>query len=258
MVIHEGPADIDNNLTESGSEDDDEFLPDEEGDIKLSAELEDICNDKTENGGSPVFVERTIDLDGLEEAPGRLTRSRQANRRGLGLQGEVMLKLVDENGRPYPAEYNNPLLDLFRKDEPAIPTQLSSKRKRSRSTPKFCGQENTAQNIYKSKPDCVNRRSSSSSHKNARHEDADSTTPATIREIEDTDSSDDDFEPTRDFVLGLEDSDKENSQPHGNIELSVVSLSIFTRGREIPLILGILGTLADERSSLEFLEWNKL
>lgn len=38
--------------------------------------------------------------------------------RGLGLSGSALLELTDDNGRPYPGSYDNPLLELYSQDDP--------------------------------------------------------------------------------------------------------------------------------------------
>lgn len=197
---------------DSDEEDDGDFSPDEDKENNHSTKLQDIYNDLVEDSARDITnTERTTNLDGVEEPPGRLTRSQKA-KRGLGLQGAAMLELVDDNGRPYPGEYNNPLLDLFGKDELPHSNQKKRKRKQKRH---HHGKSKAAVEVYEGNPERVSRRSSSASMKSVRFEDPDSNTPATIRGLETMNRTNhQDFEPAIDIAVDRDESDKENSRPH--------------------------------------------
>lgn len=205
---------------DSDEEDDRDFTPDEDKENGLDTELQDIFNDLEDDSARALNTERTTNVNGLEEPPGRLTRAQKA-KRGLGLQGAAMLELVDENGRPYPREYNNPLLDQFGKDEPARSNHKITKRKKNKQNiHHHHGRSQAAEHVYQGNAERVSRRSSSASMKSVRFEDQDSTTPATIR------VNHQGFEPVINIAVDPDESDKENSQPQFEAyQPNVVSLS---------------------------------
>ena len=217
--------DVNGTLAESDSENDEDFTPDEEEAHDLATELAEIYNDVPESSEAATSAERTTNLDGVEENPGRLTRSRQAKRR-LGIQGAPMLKLVDENGMPYPGQYHNPLLDLFGNDEPGRSSQNAIMQSKTKPILSRGRRDGNAIHVYQENPERLSRRSSSASMKSVRFEDVDSTTPATIRDVENSDRSElEDHESGNEVVLDLDESDKENSEPHFEAyEPSAVSL----------------------------------
>lgn len=214
---------------DSDQEDDGDFSPDEDKENDLSSELQDIYNDVEEDSARAISdTERATNLDGVEEPPGRLTRSQNA-KRGLGLQGAAMLELVDENGRPYPGEYNNPLLDLFGQDELPHSNHDTTKHKNNNQKLHHHGKSKAAVQVYQENPERVSRRSSIVSIKSVRFEDPDSNTPATIRGLETMNHiNHQDFEPGIDIAVDHDESDKENSQPHFEAyQPSAVSLPIL-------------------------------
>ena len=121
---------------------------------------------------------------------------------------------MDEHGRPFPGEYENPLLDKYNQDEPSprVPTLRVRKRgsaKVAQSNGKHASrgaQESSASSAR------ISRRSSAGSNKSVRFDDAEAETPATVREFEDSDEDDDsDFE-----IAGVDESDKENAEPRAD------------------------------------------
>lgn len=212
VVFRTGLNDEDHSL-DSDEEDDGDFSLDEDKENNLSTELQDIYNDVVDDSPMAIFTERTTNLDGVEEPPGRLTRS-QKTKRGLGLQGAAMLELVDENGRPYPGEYKNPLLDLFGKDELLHSDHNTTKRKKTKRTLHPHGKGKAVVQVYQGNPERVSRRSSRTSLKSVQIEDPDSNTPATIRGLETVNRMKHQrFEPAIDIAIDPDESDKENSQP---------------------------------------------
>ena len=182
-----------------GSDDDEDFAPDDEDEGDLGAELQDLQNDL----GGAVDMDDGISQDDIE--PHRITRSRRSPK-GLGL-----LKLVYEFGRPFPGKYSNPLLDMYGQDE--APVGQSGIRLRKRGTTDLT--ENSPDHIRgilhgsSASPQYVSRRDSTASNRNVRFEHAEATTPATVREREDSEDADD-----TDFELGeVDESDKENAEP---------------------------------------------
>lgn len=203
----------DEHSLDSDEEDDGDFSPDEDKENNVSVELHDIYNDAVDDSVRAISTESTTNLDGLEEPPRRLTRSQKA-KRGLGLQGAAMLELVDENGRPYPREYNNPLLDFFDKDEMPHSNLNSTQLKKYKLKLHHHDKGKSAIQVLQGNSERVRRRSSSTSTKSVRFEDSNSNTPATIRCLETTNRIDHHyFEPAIDIARDPDESDKENSQP---------------------------------------------
>lgn len=218
----------DDDLIEEDSDDDD-FSPQEDEVDDLSAELEDlrndIYNDTSGEKASPTHdIEVTSDRNEVGGLQPTLREPRKL-RKGLGLNGVGMLKLLDENGRPYPGEYSNPLLDFYDQQEPVQkankprPMPSSRTRKSPRSS-KFSSDDNG----FSGSLGRLRRQNSSASVNCVRFEDIDSTTPATTREFEILDQSNDgNFEPGANTTI--DESDKENSQPRlENNEPAMVSI----------------------------------
>ena len=221
----------DDDLTEEDSADDDYSECDGEND-DLSMELEDLRNDiYNDPNGETVSPtqddQRTADLKGAELPSLRVHGSRESMG-GLGLKGTAVLKLLDENGRPYPGEYNNPLLDFYDQEEPIEKTNqyttMQPKRKRKSHRNRKINLEAAE---FADNSGCLNRPSSSASAKGVRFEDVDATTPATIQECDASDQSDDgDFEPDDNIYIEINESDKENSDPQLEVDKqSIVSVN---------------------------------
>lgn len=204
--------------SEDASEDDEEYNPDEDQGA-LDEELKDLSEElqalvEEDEQQYLGITERALHLDGVGEIRGRLTRSRPSTN-GLGLGGDTILDLTDENGRRYPGEYHNPLLDYYDQDE-LVSGKNAGKmqnRRKKQSQLSLDGDlmvdmpENTRRGNRR-------RRSSSTSTKNVRFEDGQPRPPTTIPEDEDTDESkDEDFQPNGLVDSGSDGSDKENAQP---------------------------------------------
>lgn len=213
----------DEDFTEEDSEDDDYSAVGDEKD-DLSIELEDLRNDIYNDTNRETEIatqdnERMLDLSRIEEVPPRSQKSRKP-RRGLGLKGTAMLKLLDENGRPYPREYCNPLLDFYDQAEPVQKADGSAimQPNRKRKSPRN-RKTNLDAEVFVDTPGRLSRRSSSASVKGVRFENIDINTPVTIREFEDSDQSNDgDFEPDGNMDIDTNGSDKENSQPQLEVD----------------------------------------
>ena len=181
------------------SDDDEDFAPDDEEEDDLGAELGDLQN------GLDDFA-NTHDGKNQDDMQSQRTTRSQRSPKGLGL-----LQLLDDDGRPFAGQYNNPLLDLYGQDD--TPNRHSEIRVRKRGTTDLT--QNSSENIKSilrdssASPQRVSRRDSAGSNRSVRFENAEPTTPATIREREDSeDMNDGDFEPGK-----MDESDKENSQP---------------------------------------------
>ena len=179
------------------SDDEEDFAPDDEEEDDMSAELKDLQNDL----GGGVGAGEGVSQDGVQ--PQRTARSRSSPK------GLALLQLLDENGRPFVGQYNNPLLDLYGQDE--APNSPPDIRVRKRGTGDLT--QNRSESIRSilrdssASPQRVSRRDSAGSNRSVRFENAESATPATIREPEDSEDDDD-------FELGeVAESDKENAEP---------------------------------------------
>ena len=220
VVVRAGSNDGDNERLYD-SEEDEDFSPDDEDRESLGAELEDIMGELQHigggNGGGILEdVEKTPHLHETREKSGRITRSRRRQRQqGLGLQGESILALVDENGRQYPGEYHNPLLEQYYENQPAQPTKKRSKQSRIQKFQSSGIQQSTRRpaNIER-----ISRRSSSASVKNVRFQNDESKTPATVIETDDTEGSNDQsFDPNEVAENNSSESNKENVEPDGEV-----------------------------------------
>lgn len=219
-AVHVGLADLHDISIADDSGLDDEYSPDEEEIDELSMELKDLRND-TEGDHFVVSEDPEVPLNqaGTTASPRRSTRSGKAG--GLGLEGEGMLKLVDENGRPYPREYDNPLLDLYfdeddatqhqRQSQPDIPKVRSNKRN-CISDIRQNAERNTEESDMHSER--LNRDASDLAWKGVRFQDARLETPATVRNFQNSDhSGHEDFLSSSDMLPDQDGSDKENSEP---------------------------------------------
>lgn len=205
IVVRAGFDDADEATAGDESDDDDEdFAPDDEDEEDLNAEVNDL--------------QRDFNVDVLEGEDGTVrdvhskrkanTCSRRAAR-GLGL-----LALVDENGRPFPGDYENPLLDKYNQDEPSPRVPALRVRKRGAAKVAQGNGEHASHGAQESSASSarISRRSSAGSNKSVRFDDAEIETPATVREFEDSDEDDDsDFENAE-----VNESDKENAEPRAD------------------------------------------
>lgn len=233
VAVHAG---LDDRPNEESATDDD-YSPDDEETDELFMELKDLRNDEVRNTGEAHFEvaedpEIRSSPIGAIVSPRRLTRSRKAG--GLCIEGEEMLKLVDENGRPYPGEYNNPLLDLYLygDGEPRPrPDTHETKPNKRRRTSSLRGNVERATEESNIEPERVKRRNPKSSRKGVRFQDANLETPATVQELEESEQSGyEDFQPSSDMTPSQHESDKENSEPrYEAIELKAVSMIIHTQ-----------------------------
>ena len=216
IVLRKSPQHRGESLEDSVT-DEDSILNADGANISTS-ELMDITNDIDQSVQSP-NAERSFHVDGVAAGSERAMRSRlrrQRQHQGLGLNGEEILELVDENGRPYPGEYQNPLLEHYYQhclassetDGPGI----------SRN------QNGRIHTLRSRKPGQASRRSSSLSLKSWRFQEDPSRTPATVLEVDDTEDTDDeDFSPGGGTEDSSSESNKENVKPNRpSLEVSQV------------------------------------
>lgn len=206
IVVRAGFDDADQAMAGDGSDDEDEdFAPDDEEYEDLYEELNDLQKDSNAVDVHEGEDGKVRDVQDKHKAK---AWSRRAAK-GLGL-----LALVDENGRPFPGEYENPLLDKYNKDEPTprVPALRVSKRRsakvaRPNGEHASCGAHDSSASSAR-----ISRRSSTGSNKSVRFDDAEIETPATVRDFEGSDEDDDsDFNDA-----GVNESDKENAEPRAD------------------------------------------
>ena len=213
---------------QSSNSDDDEDLEICEEENNLIEELQEELQDLTQNlqevqdlqalQNNLDRLERTVYLDGVEE-PSKERQSRKRKRgSGLGLSGSGILKLLESGEGHFAGAYNNPLLDQYYHDEPVKSSNGIMKQQRTRKLPSV----NTTRKIRKPvNPEVRSRRSSSASLKSVRFEKRDIETPATIRDIADSESEDDvDYDPGKGPSSRSTESNKENVQPQAVIRAS--------------------------------------
>lgn len=217
-MVPSGFYDGDSTSAEDNDEEaDDDYVAPDQLELDLAAELRDIRRDMFAEPGtkSSDGASMTPDSDPAIEIPRRVTRSQRPNK-GLGLQGPAVLELVDENGRPYPGAYDNPLLDFFSQDEPSR-AQEGSRRKRRKTNGLIETHQGTTTTSDTSSGAFAShtRRESSASIKNVRFQDSPLVTPpTTILDPDDLeDTEDEDFEPPGDMHDEMDESDKENAEP---------------------------------------------
>ena len=185
----------------------------------MAAELQDIHNDlrdmvAKDGGDATDATTAAQDSENADQMSRRVTRSQRVPR-GLGLQGPAILELVDENGRPYPGAYNNPLLDFYAQEGLSRDQGTPPKKRR-----KLKGIIDAPQVTLPR-----SRRESSASIKNVRFQDESLVTPpTTVLGPEDSeDPEDNDFEPPEELDYEIDESDKENTEPRAGSNSSNVS-----------------------------------
>lgn len=215
-------------------EDDDDYIEDDNEEQGLAAELQDVNSDlgkmaTKEGDGNSEAINGSEASATTKGNSRRVTRSQRLTE-GLGLQGPALLELVDENGRPFPGVYNNPLLELFSQPDASI-AEESPRRKRRKTNGIIESNEDTTPKSLPSSGALVRqrRRDSSASLKSVRFQDGSLATPPTtvlapLDESEDTE--DEDFElPADEDEVG--ESDKENAEPRFEEFSSDVSPYLF-------------------------------
>ena len=206
IVVRAGFYDADQTMAGDGSDNDDEdFAPDDEEDEDLHAELNDLQRD------SKAVDEREGDDSTARDDQGKHEAKAWSRRaaKGLGL-----LALVDESGRPFPGEYENPLLDKYNQDEPTPRVPVLRVRKRRSAKVAQTNGEHASRGAQDSSASSarISRRSSTGSNKSVRFDDAEVETPATVRDFDGSDEDDDsDFNDA-----GVNESDKENAEPRAD------------------------------------------
>ena len=214
------PLNINPWADDEDDEEDDDYVADDNEEQDLAAELQEVNSDlrnmaTTEGAGLFDSANGLQYFTTTEEDPRRITRSQRAPE-GLGLEGPALLELLDENGRPFPGVYNNPLLDLFSQPDASI-TEENPRRKRRKTNGIMGSNDDTTAKSATSSGALVRqrRRGSSASLKSVRFQDDSLATPPTtvLAALDDSeDTEDEDFElPADEDEVG--ESDKENAEP---------------------------------------------
>ncbi|KAL9132206.1 MAG: hypothetical protein Q9217_000010 [Psora testacea] len=199
-VVRARFEDVDRLGSEEDDEEDGDFAP--ENEAGLVKELEWLQEDHDAREGAQAALRD-------RGASRRRTRS-QRSPQGLGI-----LRLVDEDGRPFPGTYKNPLLDLYSQDEPLHRTSGPKVRKRGQALGNRFLKLGTKSYLQGSSatPETPGGRDSTGSNKSVRFEDVAQATPVTVRESK---SSDD--EGDGGFEREMNESDKENADPQAHEE----------------------------------------
>ncbi|MCJ1246952.1 hypothetical protein MMC30_004163 [Trapelia coarctata] len=207
---------------ESNNVDNDEYDIGEDIQEILTKEIQDITQDTQGTTRGSESIRKIDSYDGTGEASGILTRSRKRMKRnGLGLQGGGVLRLLEADDDRFAGEYHNPLLDQYYQDESTKTGHKTSKKGRIQKV--RLGTSNFKVRQLDT-PGGRSRQSSSASMKSVRFEGDDVETPATIREVQGSDSEDnEDFEPDAGLVSGSVESNKENVQPSSLVAHQEVS-----------------------------------
>ena len=229
-----GALDIDALFNEEDDdEEDDDFVVDEDGEQDLTTEIHEVEEDlrkmaNKEGGGVLAITNGPENGATGAEKPRRVTRSQSLG--GLGLQGPALLELVDENGRPYPGTYNNPLLDFYSQEDASV-AQAGPRRKRRKTNGTIGAREPTPPDPSTSSGLLApqRRRESSASLKNVHFQDDSLVTPSTTVLVpEDSeDTEDEDFALSANEDGEVDESDKENAEPRLSETSSDVSLPIL-------------------------------
>ena len=215
VVIRADSNHINDSDKDSGSKDNEDFSAIEEEGLaeELAGLHEDLHADDDMNMDDD---ERALYLDGSKELSGRSTRSQGRRKTGLGLEGPAVLELTDENGRPYPEEYANPLLDLLAQDEHNREALSDGSREQKRMNRVW----DTTQNIKDDfnspivNPRCANGRASIDSMNAGRLDDTRMITPPTVRLEGDIQVFDDEGAENKNTLnVDMDESDKENAKP---------------------------------------------
>ncbi|KAL8629218.1 hypothetical protein Q9189_005069 [Teloschistes chrysophthalmus] len=150
--------------------------------------------------------------------PPRRRSSRRVN--GLGLRASSLL--VDEDGKPFPGDYDNPLLDFYADDKLFQGQDLTASVRKQREQPTATSQRHQTRDseISDGTRPAETRKKARTEGKTVRFEEAELATPATVHlgAMNDPDDSDDlDFEPFEDENEEVSESDKENATPGARI-----------------------------------------
>ena len=217
MVLRAGFNDADELILADESDDEQDFLPDDEAREDLEAELKDLQDESQAGAGEDG---RPPAKSGAQKPITRSMRRSQRSPQGLGL-----LELLDENGQPFVGEYSNPLLDQYSQAEYSARHQPLEMTKRHPLKYTQGADRSSKHGVQDSSvsPEIPSRRGSSGSSKNVHLEDAGPATPVTIRQSQSSDADDDDYDPGE-----VDESDKENAEPRteevNSSEVRVISV----------------------------------
>ncbi|KAL8828305.1 MAG: hypothetical protein Q9191_002662 [Dirinaria sp. TL-2023a] len=222
LVFLDDPDNADNAESSDEQGDEDYSIPGQEA-KDLTEESANIQNDieglaAEDRQSSPQDVAASLN------PPRRRSRRTSVLERGLGLSGSALLELTDDNGRPYPGSYDNPLLELYsQEDQEPLETSLGKRKRQGRKSSTASHMDSAAvDKDLRAIRRPIGRRESSTSLKSVRFEDETSTTPPTtlLDAEESEDTEDEDFEAPADTDDQMDESDKENAEPKDGEEVS--------------------------------------
>ncbi|KAI4231155.1 MAG: hypothetical protein LQ349_005793 [Xanthoria aureola] len=214
LVVRSGDGNNSSSVSGSDDSEDSVIASDDHDDEDLHAELNDIRHDLD----AAIVEDEEAHIPNQPLAPagpesqqlGALSTRRPRKAQGLGLVTSSLL--VDEDGKPYPETYDNPLLDMFADDE-------SVGRAASPDDMEPVEPGPAPRQHERHPPGDVTRTSSTGSGKSpgengksVRSHESERDTPVTVRLESSDDSGDDDFEPSETSIVE-DESDKENITP---------------------------------------------
>ena len=214
LVVHSGDGNSSSSVSGSDDSEDSVIASDDDEDEGLHAELNDIRHDLN----AAIVEDEEAQIPNRPLAPagpesqqlGALSTRRPRKAQGLGLVTSSLL--VDEDGKPYPETYDNPLLDMFADDE-------SVGRAASPEDMEPVEPGPAPRQHERHPPEDITRTSSTGSGKSpgengksVRSHESERDTPVTVRLESSDDSGDDDFEPSVTSIVE-DESDKENMTP---------------------------------------------
>ena len=213
VIVRSDTNDHDDQTNDGDDADDEDFEYEDEEAGDLAAEAgalrEDLQNNGKDVAGPDAgTIGKKDGYDGLDRRSTRNMASRWGTR-GLGLQGGGLPQFLDDIGAAYTGVYSNPLLDQCGEIDHlrSRKTTRLDKRGRGKEVLKARKKPKVATRGIQAKPSDRRQRESSASVKSVRFQEATDQTPATVLEAEDSENSDENFEPKD------SESDKENAEP---------------------------------------------
>ncbi|MCJ1436226.1 hypothetical protein MMC27_005604 [Xylographa pallens] len=209
-LVRSNSNDADNEESDDDANDGDYGVSEGE-DMDLANELQDLNQELEDFDNGLRNSERTAISNGVTDHASIIPKSRKRRREeGLGIYEKAPFDFLHSDEVQYVGEYHNPLLDQYYKDEPFLRRRTSAKQNASS---KVRGGGTVLEGkMSKSIP--AGRRSSSTSLKSVRFEGEEFETPATVRQVSESDVDDDeDFEDDVGAATDSTESNKENVRP---------------------------------------------
>lgn len=216
----------------SGSDDSGDSVVASDDEEDLHSELNDIRHDldpavmEDEDAHIPNRPSASAGVDSQQF--GTLSTRRPRKAQGLGLITSNLL--VDEDGKPYPETYDNPLLDMFADDESVGRAASLERMEPGEPGPASRQHQRHRPGVAARTPSTGSRKLPGENGKSVRFHESELDTPATVRLESSDDSGDDDFEPSDDISMVEDESDKENATPgsQASTDIDVSSSHVFS------------------------------